>query len=294
MKRKITLKEKMKQMTNRNQSCQRGFTLVELLIVVAIIALLAAILFPAFGRAREMARRASCQSNLKELGVGLLQYAQDYDEILPRGPLANNGTVWQANRGSGWAGPVYTYVKSAQVFVCPSDTKTPNNNAQISYAFNQAMTYPINGWQGVPGLARLTEFDKTVELFEVTNATWSPAIDGPLWAYSPAGNGFQGSPNLEPGNPQAQYDTGIMGSSSSTSAPCASTAACPFYNAPTGRHLDTSNFLFMDGHVKAMQAGWVSAGLAAPSVTSAPTGNAGTYSAAGTSTTTYEGTFSPI
>jgi prepilin-type N-terminal cleavage/methylation domain-containing protein len=61
----------------------RGFTLIELLIVIAIIALLAAILFPVFSRARESARRSSCASNLKQIGLGMLQYAQDYDEQLP-------------------------------------------------------------------------------------------------------------------------------------------------------------------------------------------------------------------
>ena len=61
-----------------------GFTLIELLVVFAIIAILAAILFPVFARARENARRASCQSNLKQIGLGIMQYTQDYDEKMPR------------------------------------------------------------------------------------------------------------------------------------------------------------------------------------------------------------------
>jgi prepilin-type N-terminal cleavage/methylation domain-containing protein len=60
-----------------------GFTLIELLVVIAIIAILAAILFPVFARARENARRSSCQSNMKQIGLSLLQYVQDYDEVLP-------------------------------------------------------------------------------------------------------------------------------------------------------------------------------------------------------------------
>ncbi|MDH7569634.1 MAG: prepilin-type N-terminal cleavage/methylation domain-containing protein, partial [Armatimonadota bacterium] len=64
---------------------ERGFTLIELLVVIAIIAILAAILFPVFARARENARRSNCASNLKQIGMGIRQYSQDYDERLPRG-----------------------------------------------------------------------------------------------------------------------------------------------------------------------------------------------------------------
>ena len=91
----------------------KGFTLIELLVVIAIIAILAAILFPVFGRARENARRSSCQSNLKQIGLGVIQYAQDYDERLPG---ANMGS--QIN---SWRRAIYPYIKSEQVFVCPSN-----------------------------------------------------------------------------------------------------------------------------------------------------------------------------
>ena len=67
-----------------------GFTLIELLVVIAIIALLAAILFPVFSRARENARKSSCQNNLKQIGVGLAQYTQDYDEMMPYDYWAQN------------------------------------------------------------------------------------------------------------------------------------------------------------------------------------------------------------
>ncbi len=95
-----------------------GFTLIELLVVIAIIAILAAILFPAFARARENARKASCMSNLKQVGLGILQYAQDYDEKF----LMQDLSV--GNRHFGLL--LQPYLKSTQLFVCPSAAGAPN------------------------------------------------------------------------------------------------------------------------------------------------------------------------
>jgi prepilin-type N-terminal cleavage/methylation domain-containing protein len=66
-----------------NHRCRRAFTLIELLVVIAIIAILAAILFPVFARARKQARKATCASNMKQIGLSVLMYAQDYDERFP-------------------------------------------------------------------------------------------------------------------------------------------------------------------------------------------------------------------
>jgi len=107
-----------------------GFTLIELLVVIAIIALLAAILFPVFARARENARRSSCQNNMKQIGVGIAQYTQDYDELLPittqngwdAESRNDNGTVAKAT----WRQTLQPYVKSAQLFQCPSNPQKNN------------------------------------------------------------------------------------------------------------------------------------------------------------------------
>src|SRR2546421_4309664 len=99
-----------------------AFTLIELLVVIAIIAILAAILFPVFARARENARRSSCQSNLKQIGLGVLQYVQDYDETFPMGRTADPILGQWA---SGWSATIQPYVKSSQIMQCPSEPYGP-------------------------------------------------------------------------------------------------------------------------------------------------------------------------
>src|SRR5438094_4320345 len=94
----------------------QGFTLIELLVVIAIIAILAAILFPVFGRARENARRSSCQSNVKQIMLGVAQYTQDYDESYP--PIG----IHIGSTDINYFRLIHPYIKSTQVMVCPSDT----------------------------------------------------------------------------------------------------------------------------------------------------------------------------
>ncbi|MBU0606993.1 MAG: DUF1559 domain-containing protein [Armatimonadetes bacterium] len=89
---------------------RKGFTLIELLVVIAIIAILAAILFPVFAKAREKARQSSCQSNLKQIVLGAIQYYQDYDER----------TVPGYDAGRLWYDMMMPYFKNTQLMVCPS------------------------------------------------------------------------------------------------------------------------------------------------------------------------------
>jgi prepilin-type N-terminal cleavage/methylation domain-containing protein/prepilin-type processing-associated H-X9-DG protein len=102
---------------------RKGFTLIELLVVIAIIAILAAILFPVFARAREKARQASCLSNLKQIGLGAMMYAQDYDECLMPGFMCTSGAPVSTPDLRWWYVPngrIQPYVKNMQLLICPS------------------------------------------------------------------------------------------------------------------------------------------------------------------------------
>ena len=119
---------------------KRGFTLIELLVVIAIIAILAAILFPVFAQAREKARQTSCTSNLKQVGIALMIYTQDYDETFP--------TSW----AKGFVGDanffVQPYMKNTKILLCPSKTVS---TAAANTACGSAANDPYGTWQLNPG-----------------------------------------------------------------------------------------------------------------------------------------------
>lgn len=115
------------------RQARQAFTLIELLVVIAIISILAAILFPVFARARENARRASCQSNLKQIGVGVMQYAHDNDDRLP---------PYSAVHARLYHVVITPYVKSETLFRCPSAMKNTTAGFTDSIYYP---TYALNG-----------------------------------------------------------------------------------------------------------------------------------------------------
>ena len=131
---------------------RRAFTLIELLIVIAIIAILASILFPVFAQAREKARQTSCASNLREMGTAFLLYIQDFDEVLPSpGGNGDADTAWDNVDGQGRSTTLDPYLKNrgrsaAQVWVCPDLERAAPNIAVGNYYYflNFPRSYGMN------------------------------------------------------------------------------------------------------------------------------------------------------
>jgi prepilin-type N-terminal cleavage/methylation domain-containing protein/prepilin-type processing-associated H-X9-DG protein len=217
---------------------QMGFTLIELLVVVAIISILAAILFPVFARARENARRASCASNMKQIGLAMMQYSQDYDEKVLASALSYyhvrpDGT---ASTTALWPDLVQPYIKSIQVFNCPSSDKAYTGGGAgglpFGYNYRKPSTCSSNcgvdmgGNTGVGGasLAAIDDPSGTIAI-----------VDAVYYLVRLDHNNFT-------------REQAVSASECQPSGGSDNFAGCV-----QARHLDTVNTLFVDGHVKSMQ-----------------------------------------
>ena len=235
----------------------RGFTLIELLVVIAIIAILAAILFPVFARARENARRASCSSNLKQIGLGLLQYSQDYDEQMPLEFFGPDNDI------SGWGGhykwmdAIYPYVKSEQIFDCPSDTFGTlggvGNRSNSLYKYHPGDASNGGGYDYGSYSANVAYYDdpgasppfgRQISATNIKMASLAK-IEAPsttVWV-------TEAAPFYD-----GDYYTWEIAWNNSTQTPTVFRDASgnQRLNRIIARHLDTANVLFCDGHVKSM------------------------------------------
>jgi prepilin-type N-terminal cleavage/methylation domain-containing protein/prepilin-type processing-associated H-X9-DG protein len=215
---------------------RRAFTLIELLVVIAIIAILASILFPVFGRARENARRSSCLSNVKQLGLGMMQYMQDFDEVYP---THYNGT-------QRWPQMMMPYIKSSQIFSCPSRSddkyRFTGTNDPTGYTSAGYTAYGMNDWlnsyyptntAGVP-----TSPIKMASVVRATETVWIAEIVG---VTDLATNEYRSYPPC--------YGAVINRSST--------TYGFDVNPEPKGRlstrHFDGTNILWADGHAKWMR-----------------------------------------
>lgn len=229
-----------------------GFTLIELLVVIAIIAILAAILFPVFGKARENARRSSCQSNLKQIGLGIMQYTQDYDE---KYGMAEYGGGEASVGQVQWYLALQPYMKSGTqygqggVFQCPSATSTLNNYGQ-SYGIHSPLWPSYYGYDPTNAktnsVALIQSPSDKVIVTENGNSgrNYSYPVFAPGELYWTKGVG----------NPRGSKDD------NDKVTDCDDTVGNITYECsavPRYRHLGTSNMLYADGHVKAMVKGRV-------------------------------------
>jgi prepilin-type N-terminal cleavage/methylation domain-containing protein/prepilin-type processing-associated H-X9-DG protein len=207
----------------------KGFTLIELLVVIAIIAILAAILFPVFAQAREAARKTNCISNMKQLGTGIMMYAQDYDEMIVPNHAPYQAVICTTTRWMEWWYLIQPYVKNWGVFVCPSARTGASGigvqdpgcgpNLRITYAKRGCGDNILPGegssqlWSGA--LADIQEPADTIAIGE-----WAGNVQGQTNM-----NGHRLCPHWHQGSTYIGY-------------------VHPFL------HQDGSNYVFHDGHAK--------------------------------------------
>lgn len=218
-----------------------GFTLIELLVVIAIIAILAAILFPVFAQAREAARKATCQSNLKQLSLAWMMYTQDNDErAVPTywQESTANGIVYHFYHGTGayggtfdyTASPMWPYMKNANFTGCKSFFSTQADYGMTDYGYNVAYVggagpgYTTNRFKNGPNYARMLQDPASLAQISAAANTvlfGETVMSGPTyvqrwpWMYPPSLGTNLGAIHF--------------------------------------RHTRTANIAFVDGHVKAMK-----------------------------------------
>jgi prepilin-type processing-associated H-X9-DG protein len=207
------------------------------LVTIAIIAVLAAILFPVFARARENARRASCMSNLKQLGLGVMMYSQDYDEHIPS--AFQYEVPSNTNYLNSWMQLIMPYTKSAQLSVCPSysvasgySDNGPNKDIRIPFeSYTAVFNVAGDVRYGARTLSQFTQPSETI--YAVDNKfCLASGASYPCSVYYWGGDFFdQYSSDV----PYLPYFSNTFNRSAANN---------------TATHFNGNNVFFMDGHVK--------------------------------------------
>ncbi len=238
----------MKNLFSLTPTKRTGFTLIELLVVIAIIAILAAILFPVFGRARENARRSSCQSNLKQIGLGVLQYLQDYDERYPvdktNGPANGQRSTWFAQ--------AQPYLKSTQLFSCPSDSDISQSGGvfwmpagvtpyHVSYGYSA--NFGGGGANTSVSQAAITSTASTVLVTDMGTQPGTGTNPADPLQWTKKRNAWILDDYVTTG---ANYSEGQVRTADGP-------GDSANFGGPSARHLETCNVLWADGHVKAQR-----------------------------------------
>jgi len=257
---------------------RRAFTLIELLVVIAIIAILAAILFPVFAQARESARKTSCLSNTKQLGLAVMMYVQDYDEMYPTNswdgaPVGTADTEWGAAGANAkvftrWPWAILPYIKNKQVFVCPSDPAA----GKSGWTGYQAQSF--GGADDCWGIPMPISYGHNQMIFGYGGAN-NPGCDGTEpqdWAQavppssmakvaSPAstymiadyGRGYMETwwiNNLRAANYTRVYNESAPGGGASVEAAATEPWTTRFKSDNVKRHQGGQNITYADGHSK--------------------------------------------
>jgi prepilin-type N-terminal cleavage/methylation domain-containing protein/prepilin-type processing-associated H-X9-DG protein len=247
---------------------RRAFTLVELLVVVGVLAIVAAILFPIFARSRDGHRPNGCQNNLKQIALGFKQYLNDNNERYPLVLVTSS-----SKNGAppyGWADALQPYIRNTQVYQCPSDTYEGNDDpTQTGYT---------DYWYNANFVRRFVTKKGTI--------IWTGANESMLGSVAQTilageGGNTDGKPTGD-----ARYNICGDGTSLTKSNQACATSPVGYATFPSAQiHLDGANFAYADGHVKWLRgnnptqsAGVLSNGMTQKTISADPHAGKATFS----------------